>query len=252
MKLVSRVLSSLIAGVFLICQTATGADYAGGRALARLPNETIRLDSAQVIFRLRPSSYTVESDFHFFNTGEATTEWLYFPAASRKDCPPFSDFMWFDTKIEGGKASFSEDRDFFKNAGDDSQYVAGFTPDTEPKGRVMLVTFPGHAVTTLHVSYEARYKGDRSDRGAHVAFLNMEARRYWKDKIRKSVMIVDASGLYGTMASRGQFLTEPGSRKIGDSVERHETVDVDPRDGVGFRTSWHHSYPRGRPRPANQ
>ncbi len=52
----------------------------GGAVSAKLPHETIRMDSEEVTIRLgRGGSYTVQGVYYMVNTGEETTEWVGFP-----------------------------------------------------------------------------------------------------------------------------------------------------------------------------
>jgi hypothetical protein len=85
-----------------------------GAAAPKSSHKSIRLDSEEVTIHLREGSYTVDVVFHFFNTGETTTEWTGFPKRSITQGLAQSrvNFRRFNTWANGQEIAYSEERDW--------------------------------------------------------------------------------------------------------------------------------------------
>ncbi len=53
-------------------------DITGSAPAAIYPQQCVRMDSMDVAMKFKKTSYSVDSVFHFFNTGETTTEQVVF------------------------------------------------------------------------------------------------------------------------------------------------------------------------------
>jgi hypothetical protein len=146
----------------------------GGSVSAKTIHKAIRMDSEEVKIHLEKGSYTVEAVFHFYNTGDTTTEWVGFPKGDQSyeplpDNPP--DFIQFHAWVDGNRATFSDK---------DKLWLA------------QRVKFPGNAKTIIRIMYEANYY-----RGSIATYV-IGTGAAWKDDIGKALFIVDGSEIGGT------------------------------------------------------
>ncbi|MBI5570214.1 MAG: hypothetical protein HY914_09745 [Desulfomonile tiedjei] len=246
----------------------------GGTVSPKSPHHTIRMASEQVIIRLKRNTYTVDAVFHFFNTGETTTEWVGFPRLETDTMTMTesmdrvgSEFVRYDAWVDGTKIPVEENSDFDKTVdgtkvevkeqrervvepGPDGRVASAFDrrqpalglrsrrppPPKEPKGRwrVHHITFPGHATTTVSTSYEAYY----SDYWDFLqAYYIVGTGGLWKDSIGKAVFVIDSSGLGETKKIRVNFPGGCGQRQLGDSliILERENLKPGPDDRVTIK-----------------
>lgn len=201
---------------------------AGGAASPDSPHDSIRMDAEQVTIRLKKTSYTVDAVFDFFNTGETTTEWVGFPKSSvsvgkslisypKRQLGHYLDtydFIRFDAWVDGRKAEFSEERDFFRDA--------GLHDVAESKWMVKQVVFPGHAKTTIRIRYESPYTY------TGLAYYVYGTGSFWKGKIGKAAFIIDSSEVGGAETTWMAFQASPGPRLISRNLVRYEIRDFEP------------------------
>jgi hypothetical protein len=133
----------------------------GGSASPKGPHHSIRMESEEVTIRLLENSYTVDAVFRFFNDGETITEWVGFPKHGSGYDFFFrtQDFIQFETWVNDQKVQFTEKLDplhYLKLLLDN---INIFSTHGVKDNRWMAkyVTFPGRAVTTSRVRYEAKY-----------------------------------------------------------------------------------------------
>jgi hypothetical protein len=176
--------------------------FRGGGVIAPLsPHPSIRLDSQEVIIRLKPGSYVVDVVFNLFNTGETATESVGFPKWVASQVDFFPTFMRFEGSVNGRQLQFNEERDRSTGAGIkyNVPLTQKLTKMKEKRGwLVSQVTFAGHEGTTIHVTYEARYYSQ----GYHEASYTYGTGSLWKDNIGKAVFIVDSTEVGGQRKSR--------------------------------------------------
>lgn len=206
-------------------------------------HEQIRLDSEVMIMRLNWQSYTVDSVFHFFNTGDATKAWVGTPIAGSG--PPASQvpgwagytkykFISFHGWINGRSAKFFEAPGPLPHLAENQDKL---TPRRhyEKCGWMMVkeVLFAARTSTTIRVRYEVAYVIDLM---TNVAGYDRSIGRYWKDRIGGSILIVD-----------GTFIGHPGglkthglgdTRNISVNLIKYEQMDYEPTPeywlGVSF------------------
>jgi hypothetical protein len=146
------------------------------------------MDSEDVTIRLLENSYTVDALFHFFNTGETTTELVGFP--KRGSGTEFSfrteEFIRFETWVNDKEVQFTEEPEPFFGIW---QFLRRIFADRVEDYRwlVKQVPFPGHATTTTRVSYEAPYH--KTD--GLCAFYIYGTGSYWKDSIGKATFTIN-------------------------------------------------------------
>jgi len=241
MRFAALLVLCLVVSGLLFDATSARADDApimimGGSASPKSSHKTIRMDSEDVTIRLGKASYTVDALFHFFNTGETTAEWVGFPkqgSGNSDESESVSDFIRFDTWVDGQKVRFSgEDQ-----ASTDTSDSASQSGDSAKESRWLVkdVTFPGHQSTTTRVSYEAAYTGPGG-----AAYYIYGTGSYWKDSIRRATFTIDGSavGVRGENLRVNFFFPDTVAhvirrRLLTDSVVAYEITDFKPRrDGV--------------------
>lgn len=211
-----------------------------GKASVAPTHGTIRMDSAETIIRLGPKSYTVDAVFHFYNTGDRTTQWVGFPkprSGLADDVTHELDkfkFSVFEAWVNGRKVDISEERD-------DADVAEAITtrhrPDSRPGSRVKEITFLGHTATTVRVRYVAGYIRSAA---ANLASYGIESGRHWKAPIRKVVVVIDSSRVGGIKQIRtnaGREREPP--RAMGGYLVTYDITDFerDPWFGLGIRVS---------------
>lgn len=204
----------------------------GGVVSPKSPHESIRLDFQEIVIRLRHGSYTVNCQFHLFNEGEDTQEWIGFPkwVASRLDSYP--TFIAFNGSFEGRRMEFNEQNDLSWPQRllwiVSSRQLFGWADRALNQQRQWLTTrvrFAGHAPARIDVSYQAPYYGKHA---LHASYLYGTG-SLWKGNIGKAVFIVDSTERGGTkeILTRfekgpwpGEVLTDkkPESRAMGKNV----------------------------------
>lgn len=221
----------------------------GGCVAPDHPHESIRLDSEEIIIRLKNSGYVVDAVFDFFNTGETTTEWTGFP----KWVAPDANSHWTFTKVEcsvnGERIEFNKERDLFwrKILPVDLSASQKLNPTcTLPKEDlhwlVARITFPSHMKTKVHLTYEALYYGNCYE----VSYIYGTG-SLWKGNIGKAVFVVDSTelcGMTGRISTRFENGLEPvlfsedvkpELREISSSTVRLEMTDFKPHPEAFFR-----------------
>jgi len=185
------------------------------------------MDSEDVTIRLHKDSYTVDAVFHFFNTGETTTELVGFPKRGSGNEFSFhtGDFIRFETWVDGEKAQFSEEREPFCGV---RKFLSRIFSNRVQDYRwlVKQVTFPGHSTTTTSVHYEAPYH--KSD--GRCAFYIYGTGSYWKDSIGKAVFTIDGTDV---VEAPNIMVTCPPNlaitrKQISANALRYELTDFKP------------------------
>jgi hypothetical protein len=105
------------------------------------------------------------------------------------------------------------------------------------------LTFPGHAETTIHVSYEAQYIGFEHEGEIFFIFGTGFG---WKGAIGNAVVILDASEIdrkrrFSTLSTHMSVIGEKSAgwvrtpRSISDRVMQHEFRNFKPKPGAYFK-----------------
>jgi hypothetical protein len=212
-------------------------DPGGGGFSPKAPNHNMRMDSQEVLIRLKKTSYVVDAIFHFFNTGESTTEWIGFPIPRNH----LTRFTQLDSLIDGRRL------DLVKK----SRVWAINLPylDYPNKKRQWLganVVFQGHAVTKIRLNYETSYLPFRSNA---VLYFVRNVRKtpgrvvyeygtcsYWKDRIGILAFTIDGSELGG----RKHFTSHFRSYLVGlaPNMPPPEKRPKNPPKPDGENTRW--------------
>jgi hypothetical protein len=248
----------VVAGFFLGQWPAradiTPMDYSppptGGGVSPKSAHPTIRLDDQEVIIRLKQSTYIVDAVFHLFNTGETTSERIGFPkrATGRQPGPlgGLLDFIRFQVSVNNQDVPFAEEPDLIrsmKKSVAKLRALCGRPPHPAENSDWLMgqAAFPGHAMTTIRVSYEADYRYSRFDCGG--AGYVYGTGRYWKDRIGKASFTIDCTEKGGAdLVTVEFFFPDTQShlirrKSISENVVRYEIKDFepDPRGGLSIR-----------------
>jgi hypothetical protein len=194
-----------------------------------LPHESIRLDLMEMTMRAKSCHYAVDAVFYLFNTGEAKTEWIGFPKHGRGDVPPETgvprecDFIRFEAWIDGRKTEFAQTHDFLVDPSPPLQEL-GIQSLAKQETRWMAkqVTFPAHALTTIRVRYEARYRyldSSLYNKPLRTPVHWFNPGRYWDGEIAKAVFISDMATL---------FAGSPEPRDLTNRLVRYEKRKFKP------------------------
>lgn len=237
MRLVWRFVASLLCTGLCLLATSARADDAplwlmGGGATPKSKHTTVRMDSEEVTIRLHKDSYTVDAVFHFFNTGDTTTEWVGFPKRGRGYSDMFTgtqDFIRFETWVGDQQVPFREERELWSRVPIFLRSIFSYIVE-DNRWLVKEVTFPGHSKITTRVKYEAHYV--RSGEGKDVYYIYGTG-TYWKDAIGKATFTVDASEIGGRSGLRVKVSSECTPRVSRDSVT-YEFSDLDPHPGASL------------------
>ncbi|MFH0821345.1 MAG: hypothetical protein V2B18_01240 [Pseudomonadota bacterium] len=187
----------------------------GGAVAPKAPHQSIRMDSEEVMIRLGTKTYTVEAVFHFSNSGDTTTEWVGFPKGDRSSEPTPQDrpdFVRFHAWVDGKAAPFSKE---------DDRWVA------------RQVTFPGHAVTTIRIVYEADYH-----RGEYARYI-VGTGSLWKDSIGRAAFTVDGSAIGGTDRFSAGLPTRQVDELRTEQAVRLEVKDYEPEPDAALMITLH-------------
>lgn len=221
----------------------------GGGVAPKSNHQTIRLDSQEVVIRLKKGSYVVNVVFSLFNTGETTTEWIGFPKWTASRTPSFPTFITFQGWVNGKKIDFNEkwgsaggNRTKFNMSHKAFSYFASKPMKEEHKWLVSQATFPGHAQTLIRVTYEAPYYGKGHTQASYIYGTGS----LWKDNIQKAVFIIDSTEVGGSEAISTYFEPRSWSKSAGHAVKavarpllknllRYEIRDFEPDPGAYFR-----------------
>jgi len=208
-----------------------------GGAAPKSGNTTIRMDSEEVTIQLNKDSYTVDAIFHFFNTGETTTEWVGFPKRGAGYSDMFSgtkDFIRFKTWVKGLEVQFWEERALLDGL---RLFLRRMTQDhiRDYRWMVKQVVFPGLSETTTRVRYEAPY--DRRD--AWAAYYIYGTGSYWKDNIGKATFTVDGGDVLKAehIAVRDRPALEATRKLISESLVQYELHDFKPHPEAVLTTA---------------
>lgn len=223
---------SLIALAVFFAPSLSGANDApirikGGGASLNSPHPTIRMHSEEVAIRLHKDSYTVEAVFHFFNSGETTTEWVGFPkrALGYLSFEP-QDFIRFETWVDGKKTTFLEEPVPFRGVRNFlDALVSQSGVLTDYRWLVKRVTFPAHATTTTRVRYEAAYHR-LSD--AKIAYYIYGTGAYCKGTIGNAVFEVDGSDVGGIRHFKVMIDRSAKRTTILENLLRYELKNFKP------------------------
>jgi hypothetical protein len=228
---------ALIAIELFLTVLPTGADvgplqmFKGGGVVApQSEHHSIRLESQQVIIRLKERSYAVDVDFNLFNTGETITEWIGFPKWVASRTASYPTFIRFEGSVNGKQIKFNEEWDLSGGArlrwnmsNQEFGHLAGRPMKEEWQWLVSQVTFPGHARTAIRVTYEAPYYGKGFYEGSYIYGTGS----LWKDNIGKAVFIIDSTEVGGT-EKISTYLQGLDARPISKNVLRYEQIDFKP------------------------
>lgn len=235
-----RFLIGLVCGV-LVCTPSPGSsnwapmEQKGGAALPRENGSNIRMESEQVMIRLRPRSYTVEAVFHFTNTGKTTTEWVGFPKRG------IWVFGKFDAWVNDRKVEVSEEPDSEAKRGIVERVVSGLChyilgrddrvrPTTDRGWLVLQVAFPGRSPTIIRTTYDGHYG---SGTAGHMDYI-IGTGSYWKGPIRRAVFIIDSSDVGGNKninVDLHDLGMAPGPELMGENLLRLEIMHFKPPPG---------------------
>jgi ankyrin repeat protein len=244
--LLPLLMSLIVSSLVLVSQPGrtdiTPIDYhaspTGGGVSPKSPHQTIRMDDQEVLIRLKPFSYTVDAIFHLTNTDETTTELIGFPKNAMGRAPGplggVSDFIRFHGSVNDQNIAFKEERDLIADA---QNVLKGLRsgPLEHCSWLAGEATFPGHAISTIRVSYEADY--DNCGMGCQKAIYIYGTGRYWKDSIGNASFIIDSTERGGVERANTGFSTPEtqkhviSRRLISANVVRYEIRDLEPEPG---------------------
>lgn len=202
----------------------------GGVVAPEAPHESIRLDSQEVMIRLKSATYAVDVVFNLFNEGDTARESIGFPKWVASHFDSYPTFLRFEGSINGRRIEFSDEVDqdrrrrfhWIMSSGDWSMW-ADRPMKEERQWKVSRVTFPGHAQTRIRISYEAQYFTKHVHHAAYVYGTGS----LWKGNIGKAVFIVDATGVGGNKSISTFFRKE---LRLGSGPEPGtEAVQTGPR-----------------------
>lgn len=221
----------------------------GGCIAPDHPHQSIRLDSEEIIIRLKNNGYVVDAVFDFFNTGETATEWTGFPKWVASNRALDSTFTKFECSVNGELIKFNDERDLSwrKIFPVDLSARQKLNPTRTALERdrhwlVSQITFPAHAKTTIRLTYEASYSGSH-----YEASYIYGTGSLWKGNIGKAVFVVDSTelgGMTGRISTRFENGLEPvlfskdvkpELREISLSTVRYEMSDFKPHPEAFFR-----------------
>ncbi len=207
----------------------------GGGATLTSPHQYIRMDSQEVSIRLKKTKYEVDVVFHFFNTGESTTEWVGFPKRGG-----YSQFVRFDMWVDGTKVAVSEERDLSPN----SRFRPGDRGNRD-RWLVHHVAFPRHGETTIRVSYEIDYM----DTGGTPNVVRYEygTGSYWKDAIGLAVFTIDGTEIGGAKRFSVGALHPSARKLITENAVRYAIRNFKPSPDGQFEVVIRDTSTRERP-----
>jgi hypothetical protein len=191
----------------------------------------ISLRSEQVIIRLKEHSYVVDAVFQLFNHGDITTVWVGIPKPASGPAPwsgmppPSYRLIRLDTWIDGKNVAFSLEQDGSSHAAD---YMRINEPKTDANSRwlVRQITFNGHKITLVRISYAANY---RTTAAVDIVRYNIGIALNWKDKIGKASFIVDSAEVSDKEKSISfRYSSIHRQRKLSDNVVRYELANFSP------------------------
>lgn len=189
----------------------------GGAAAPKGPNQSIRMDSEEVMIRLKERIYTVDAVFHFFNSGDTVTEWVGFPKG---------DVARSDGQFVGHMDRENPDLVGFHG------WVDGKPVDFAKEDKLWLtreVTFPGNATTVIRIIYEAKYY-----HGQYADYV-IGTGSHWKDTIGRASFTVDGSAI-GGVNNFSADLAAPGIQRLRtEKAERLEVKDYEPEPTAVLR-----------------
>ncbi|MFC1834436.1 hypothetical protein ACFL2Q_06845 [Thermodesulfobacteriota bacterium] len=212
--------------------------FRSGALAPKSPHQSIRMDSQEVIMRLEDNSYTIDAVFHFYNTGDSTTEWVRLPKrgmSCRRGRALYPEFIRLDTWIDGTKVQFAEERSLMRRAKDfffpeaSSPTRDSLRPELYNRWMAKRVTFPGRSGTSIRVSYDAEYVsggGPPPSPTSSGAYYIVGTSSYWAGEIKNFVFTVDASQIGGTANLVG--LSPLGLERITEDFARYELCDYEP------------------------
>ena len=226
-------------GIADIAPLAYKSAPTGGGASLKHDHPYIRMESEEVIVRLKPQNYSVDAVFHMVNSGETATEWVGFPKQGRGLTPALDDvedYLQFGVWVDGQQTRFSEKRE----VGVLSYFLKGWYAIAlnRPRGfvedfRWMIgkIRFPGNKKTIIRVNYEANY--DQYGMGPSKAAYIYGTGRYWKGTIGKASFVIDGSAIGGVdhftislIGSGGTYVSN--QRRISKYIVRHEMRNLEP------------------------
>jgi len=183
------------------------------------------MDAEQVTILLHMDSYTVDAIFHFFNTGDTTTEWVGFPKRGMGYSGTFTgttDFIRFQTWVGQEEVLFREERDFWSRI---PIFVRGLFSNivTDNRWLVKQVTFAGHGETVTRVRYETHYHVTEGKSALYIYGTGS----HWEGNIGKATFIIDASEIGGTGKIRVN-LPEASRQQVTGNTVSYELRDFEP------------------------
>lgn len=212
----------------------------GGVVAPASPHNSIRLDSQEVIIRLKFWTYEVNVEFNLFNEGETSEEWVGFPKWTASRLDSFPTFIRFQGTMNGKKIAFKEEVDQSRReryqwimASHEWHRLTNMPMKHERQWLVSRLTFPGRARTKIQVSYEAPYYG----KGILQASYLYGTGSLWKGNIGKALFVVDRSEVGDSKQILTHFPKGFGSvpRHISKNILCFEIKDFEPDPEARFR-----------------
>jgi hypothetical protein len=198
----------------------------------KAPQGSIRLKAEEVTIRLRKDSYTVDAVFHLLNTGESSEQLVGIP----KGEGDASKFVRSDAWVNGRQICLTEEPSWFWFWRELKLTRDAFSEDhSVTKWLVQKVTFPGHARSTIRVSYEA---------GFAITFAGMRRSRhltwhfgdgsYWNGNIGLITFNIDATEIGGLKNLWLPYLNPAWKRLMTRNVAKYELKDCKPGPEAEF------------------
>jgi hypothetical protein len=229
MIFIRGLLLALIAAGFWFIPCPAGTDIGpfrllvrGGTVAPQAAHQSIRLDSQEIIIRLKRGSYVVDAVFDLFNTGETATEQIGFPKWVVTPTGSFPTFIRFEGSVNGEPITFNEEWDasggspFLMNLLAERRLNLASRPmKEERRWLVRQVTFPGHGKTIIRVTYEAPYSVKHYREASFVYGTGS----LWKGSIGKTVFIIDSTNVGGPGNISIYFEKGPWPEPVSESVK---------------------------------
>ncbi|MEW6351669.1 MAG: hypothetical protein AB1646_21685 [Thermodesulfobacteriota bacterium] len=170
-----------------------GDSVQGGPPFINTCDNNIRMDAMDVTIRRKYTTYVIDAEYRFFNTGATRREEVFFAKCGG---PNSSDFIRFELWVNGRAIDFREEKDLPTRPCEPRQSPK-FRIYFCPLGRLIVgdVTFAGDAPTTVRARYEAYYTiTDYALEGCDGVYASSD-QAAWKGPIGKASYIIDGNAV---------------------------------------------------------
>ncbi len=199
---------------------------------------SVSMKSEVVTIKLGKDSYIVDAMFDFLNTGKTVKLNVGFPKNGEgwldTRFSHTSDFIKFETWVDGSPASFAEEPNSASVEGHYTlpELIKHIKRVDDPKAlqlraqdyrwMVKKVIFPSNTITTTRVRYEAPYQ-DFGECKAGMTYIYGTG-SYWRGNIGESRFIVDATALPQD--------DRPKTMHFDKEIDKSKLMCSEPHDGI--------------------